>query len=71
MWENQLTYTPPEFVGNKAKGRISKGCFKKTKHAKFSEKRTITPWCAHVIICFVFLKHQLWDAPFCLITDEI
>ena len=32
------------FVGNKAKG-----CFKKTNHAKFSEKQTfLTPWYAHV-----------------------
>ena len=28
------------FVGNKPKGRISKWCFKKTKHVRFSEKRT-------------------------------
>ena len=32
----------PEFVGNKAKGRILKGYFKKTKYAKFSEKRTLS-----------------------------
>ena len=39
----------PKFVSNKAKGRISIGCSKKTKHAKFSEKRTfLTPWYAHV-----------------------
>ena len=29
-----------EFVGNKAKGRISKRVFQEKKHAKFSEKRT-------------------------------
>ena len=62
-------------------------CFKKTKHAKFSEKRTfLTPWYAHVtcayqgirnvrfsenLVCFVFLKHLFWDSPFCLITDEL
>ena len=28
------------YVGNKAKGRISKKCYKKTKRDKFSEKRT-------------------------------
>ena len=39
----------PEIVGNTAKGRISKRCFKKTKHVKFSEKRTfLTLWYAHV-----------------------
>ena len=31
------------------KGKCQNGCFKKTKHAKFSEKRTfLTPWYAHV-----------------------
>ena len=31
------------------KGESQNGCFKKTKHAKFSEKRTfLTPWYAHV-----------------------
>ena len=30
-----------QHVGNKVKGWISKGCFKKTKHAKFSEKTNI------------------------------
>ena len=40
------------FVGNIAKRRISKRVFKKTKHAKFSEKRTfLTPWYAHVCMC--------------------
>ena len=33
-----------QFVGITTKGRISNGCFKRTKHAKFSEKRTfLTP----------------------------
>ena len=33
------------FVGNKAMGESQNGCFKKTKHAKFSEKRAfLTPW---------------------------
>ena len=33
------------------KGESQNGCFKKTKHAKFSEKRTfLTPWYAHVRI---------------------
>ena len=31
-------------VGNKVKGESQNGCFKQTKHAKFSEKRTfLTP----------------------------
>ena len=38
------------FVNNKAKGRISKGD-KKTKHAKFPEKRSIlTPWYVHLCL---------------------
>ena len=65
------------------KGESQNGCFKKTKHVKFSEKRTfLTPWYAHVtggkkysffwkLTCFVFLKHPFWDTPFCLITDEL
>ena len=31
------------------KRKSKNGCFKKTKHAKFSEKQTfVTPWYAHV-----------------------
>ena len=32
-----------QFVGNKPKGQISKGCCKKTKHAKFSKKKFFYP----------------------------
>ena len=68
------------------KGESESGCFKKTKHAKFSENRTfLTPWYAHVrvrigvrnarfsenLACFVFLKHPFWDSLFCLITDKL
>ena len=52
-------------------------CFKKTKHAKFSEKN---PCAYHRVrnVCyfsenlasFVFLKHPFSDSLFCLITDE-
>ena len=58
-------------------GKSQNGCFKKTKHVKFSEERTfLTPWYAHVrfsenLACFVFFKHLFWDSLFCLITDEI
>ena len=40
------------------KGESQNGCFKKTKHAKYSEKQTFfTPWYAHVrtgsgVLCF-------------------
>ena len=69
------------------KGESQNGCFKTTKHAKFSEKRTfLNPWYAHVrvsirgvrnvrfsenLACFDFLKHPFWDLPLCLITDVI
>ena len=34
------------------KGKSQNGCFKKTKHAKFSEKRTFpTPWYANIRTC--------------------
>ena len=67
------------------KGESQNGCFKNTKHVKFSEKTNIsyplicTRTCAYQgvrndrffdVTCFVFLKHPLWDSPFCLITDE-
>ena len=69
------------------KGKSQNGCFKKTKHAKFSEKTNIfyplicTQMCVYQgvknvcflenLACFVFLKHQFWNLPFCLITNEI
>ena len=62
---------------NLTHGKSQNGCFKKTKHVKFSEERTfLTPWYAHVrfsenLACFVFFKHLFWDSLFCLITDEI
>ena len=45
------------------KGRSQNGCFKKTKHVKFSEKRTfLTRWYAHVREMFVFRK--IWHVCF-------
>ena len=64
------------------KGESQNGCFKKTKHAKTSEKRTsyfFSYVCAsglrnvlfsENLACFVFLKHPFWDSTFYLITDE-
>ena len=62
------------------KGESQNGCFKKTKHVKFSEKRTFfTRWYAHdtsayqgvknvrfseILTCFVFLKHPFWDSSY-------
>ena len=49
------------------KGESQNGCFKKTKHAKFSEKRTfLTSSHAHVRE-----RIRVLDSPFCLITDEL
>ena len=48
------------------KGESQNGCFKKTKHAKFSEKVRFS----QNLACFVFLKHPFWDSPFSLITNE-
>ena len=55
--------------------------FKKTKQAKFSEKRTfLTPWYGYQgvrnvcflenLACCAFLKHPFWDSSFCLIIDD-
>ena len=49
-------------VGNKAKGWISKRVFNKTKHAKFSEKLTFTPWYTHIEM-FFFLEN-FWNTCF-------
>ena len=52
------------------KGESHNGCFKKTKHVKFTEKRTFfTLWYAHVWnTCEKTLKRPFWDSSFCLIT---
>ena len=48
------------------KGECQNGYFKKTKHAKFSKKRTfLTPPPPPP------LKPSFWGLPFCLITDEL
>ena len=74
-------YTIPLVI--RQKGESQNGCFKKTKHAKFSEKRNFLRLDRHSayqglrnirfsenLMCFVFLKHPFWDSPFCLITDD-
>ena len=67
MWNNILCY-----VGNKAKGGISKRVFQENKEHKFSEKRTfLTPWYAHVgflenLVGFFFWKLLFWDLPIAL-----
>ena len=74
------------FVGNRQKGESQSRCFKKTKHAKFSKNEHFLPPDTHTYVCvsggkkcpffrnlpcFFFLKHPLWDSPFCLITDDL
>ena len=75
------------FVGNKAKGRISKRVFQEDKAHQIFRKTNIsylpirTRTCAYQgvqnvrfsenLVCFVFLKHPFWDSPFCLITDDL
>ena len=51
------------FVGNKAKGRISK------RTCAYQGARNVCFW--ENLACFVFLKHRFWDSPFCLITDDL
>ena len=65
----------------RTKGESQNGCFKKTKHPKFSMCMVCVCTCAYQkvrnvrlsenLACFVFLKHPFWYSPFCLITDEI
>ena len=44
------------------KDEYQNGCFKKTKHAKFSEKRTfLTPWYAHVCLRKVSVRFGKFD----------
>ena len=68
-----------KFVGNKAKGRISKRVFQENKARQIFREANISYPIRIVrnvrfsenLACFVFLKHQLWDSHFCLITDEL
>ena len=44
------------------KHEYQNGCFKKTKHAKFSEKRTcLTPWYAHVRLRKISVRFRKFD----------
>ena len=74
----------PFFVGNKAKGQISKPVFQENKVRQIFPKTSISyhpiraRTCAYQGVknagfsensaCFVFLKNSFWDSPFCLIT---
>ena len=79
-----LNFFLPTLSVRRQKYESQNGCFKKTKHAKFSEKRTFTHTLVRVRIrgsemfvfsenlaCFVFLERPFWDSLFCLITDDL
>ena len=63
------------FVGNKAKGQISKRVFPKNKARQIFWKTNMSypliHWYVENLACYVFLKHPFWDSPFCLITDDL
>ena len=84
-WMIQKRLPKSSFVGNKAKGWISKRVFQESKARQNARKtnisypliRTRTSAYQEVrnvcfsesLACFAFLKHPFWDSPFCLITD--
>ena len=53
-----------KYVGNKAKGRISKRVFQENKC------QNLENFISKNLAYFLFLKHPFWDLTFCLITDE-
>ena len=68
-----------QYVGNKAKGRISKRVFQENKACQISRKTNISyplirtrVWVAFLqnLACFIFLKHSFQDWPFCIVTDD-
>ena len=75
------------FVGNKAKGRISKRAFQESKARQNFRKTNIsyplirTRTCAYqgvrnvcfseILTYFAFLKHPFRDSPFCLIPNDL
>ena len=77
----------PKFFGHKAKVRISKRMLQENKARQIFQKTNIsypltsTRTCAYQgvrnvlfpenLAYFVFLKHQFWNSPFCLMTDEL
>ena len=82
----ETLHSQVKFVGNKAKGWISKRVFQENKARQFFRKTNIsyplicTRTCAYEwvrnarfsenLACFVFLKHPFRDLPFYLITDN-
>ena len=76
----------PYFVGNNAKGRISKRVFQENKACQIFRKTNISYPLIRTrtgayrgirnvrflknLACFVFLKHPFSHSPFCLISDD-
>ena len=69
------------FVGNKPKRPISKRVFQENKTCQILRKKTnffppdayqgVRNVCfLESLTCFVLMKHQFWDLPFWLITDD-
>ena len=79
-WES-ATCTKSSSLIIKQKDKSQNGGSKKTKHAKFSQKTNMHTYiCVSEgkkcffsgnLECFVFLVPSFWDAPFCLITNEL
>ena len=59
------------FVGNKAKGRISKRVFQENEARQIFRKTNIFYPLTRTRTCFVFFKHPFWDSPLCFITDDL
>ena len=72
-------YKEKNIVGNKAKGRISKSMLQENKARQIFRKTSTsytlirTRKCSFFgkLFSFVFLKHQLYDSPFYLITNDM
>ena len=83
LWQEPYPYKVPLFVGNKAKGRISKRVFQENKAHQIFQKTNISYSLIRTrayqgvrnvrfpenLTRFLSLKHPFWDSPFCLITD--
>ena len=81
---HMVSINQSHFVGNKAKGRISKRVFQESKARQIFRRtdisypliRTRTQGVRNVcfsgnLACFAFLKPPLWDSRFCRITDDL
>ena len=84
--QHKYSVKKTDFVGNKPKGRISKQVLEGNKARQVFRKTKISYPLIRTRTCassggkkclifgkfgvLVFLKHPLWDSPFCLITDD-